>query len=394
MFKDVHLMLFVGLGLMLSFLKLYSFGGIAFNFLIGNFAIQWSLVVQGFFYHYKEGKIHLRLENVLDAEFAAVTTLISVGAIMGRASHVQLLLFSAMEIPLFVVNDWLVNKYFHVIDIGGTIAIHIFSCYFGLGVAQILYQPELRNTHPKEATTAKSDLLSFLGTIFLWIFWPSFNSVLAKTEDAQYRAIVNTFFALSSGTITTFALSSLIDGKGRISLVHLQNASLAGGVAIGITADLISPGGAFAVGCIAAMFCILGYQYFSSFLARKIKLQDQCGIHNLHGLPGIVGTLSSIVIILSGSIDTYGSSLLLEVLGNQFLENTWTATDQALGQAAAFGVTFGMSLLGGYITGLLLRLPCFVHPSKDYFLMIDSISKCQKITTANHFPMRSFMNTC
>lgn len=377
-FKDVHVMLFVGLGLMLSFLKLYSFGGIAFNFLIGNFAIQWSLVVQGFFYHYKEGKIHLRLENVLDAEFAAVTALISVGAIMGRASHVQLLLVSAMEIPLFVVNDWLINKYFHVIDIGGTIAIHIFSCYFGLGVAQILYQPELQNSHPKEATNANSDFLSFLGTIFLWIFWPSFNSVLGKTEEAQHRAIINTFLALSSGTVTTFALSSLIDRKGRISLVHLQNASLAGGVAIGITADLIGPGGAIAVGCIAAIFCILGYQYFSTFLARKIKLQDQCGIHNLHGLPGIVGTLSSIVIILSGPLHTYGSSLheiindsnmedqppVLEVLGNQ---NTWTATDQALGQAAAFGVTFGVSLLGGYITGLLLKLPCFVRPSKDYF---------------------------
>nr|DBA22030.1 TPA: hypothetical protein GDO54_013113 [Pyxicephalus adspersus] len=377
-FKDVHLMLFVGLGLMLSFLKLYSFGGIAFNFLIANFAIQWSLIVQGFFYHYKEGKISLRLENVLDAEFAAVTALISAGAVMGRTSPVQLLLFSALEIPLFVVNDWLVNKYFHVIDIGGTIAIHIFSCYFGLGVAQILYQPELRKTHPKEATNSNSDFLSFLGTIFLWIFWPTFNSVLAKTEAARLHAIINTFFALSSGTITTFALSSLIDRRGRISLVYLQNASLAGGVAIGIIADLISPGGAFAVGCLAALSCILGYQYLSPFLARKIKMQDQCGIHNLHGIPGIIGTLSSIVVILIGPTNTYSTSLhemlndsnlgiqspVLEVFGNQ---NTWTAKDQALGQAAAFGVTFGVSLLGGYITGLLLRLPCFVHPSKDYF---------------------------
>ncbi|KAG9474586.1 hypothetical protein GDO78_004729 [Eleutherodactylus coqui] len=377
-FKDVHIMLFAGLGLMLSFLKLYGFGGIAVNFLIANFAIQWSMVVQGFFYHFRHGVIVLKLRNVLEAEFAGVTALISAGAVLGRTSPVQLLLLTAVEIPLFVVNDWLINEYFHIIDVGGTVAIHIFSCYFGLGVAQILYRPSLRKRHLKEVTTSNTDLLSLLGTIFLWIFWPSFNSVLAKTREAQHRAIVNTFLALSSGTITTFAMSSLIDKQGRLSLVHLQNASLAGGVAVGVSADLISPGGAFTIGCLASISCSLGFQYLSPFLAKKIKVQDQCGIHNLHGLPGIIGTVGSIVVILLGPVDTFGLSLhetlyhdglegqqpTLGLFGNR---ETWTAQRQALHQAAALGVTFGVSLFGGYITGLLMRFPCFVHPSKDDF---------------------------
>ncbi|XP_044152551.1 ammonium transporter Rh type A-like [Bufo gargarizans] len=377
LFKDVHIMLFAGLGLMLSFLRLYGFGGIAINFLIANFSIQWAMVVQGFFYHFKHGMIHLRLNNILEAEFAAVTALISAGAVLGRTSPVQLILLSALEIPLFVINDWLVNKYFHILDIGGTVAIHIFSCYFGLGISQILYQPSLQRGHKKETTTSNSDLLSLLGTIFLWIFWPSFNSVLAKTREAQHRAIVNTFLALSSGTMTTFAMSSLVDKRGRISLAHLQNASLAGGVAVGISADIISPGGAFSIGCLASMACTLGFQYLSPFLAKKIKLQDQCGIHNLHGLPGIIGTIGSIVVILLGPFDTYGSSLhetlysngldeqpILGVLGNR---ETWTTKGQALQQAAALGVTIGVSLFGGYITGLLMRLPCFFHPFKENY---------------------------
>ncbi|KAG8567109.1 hypothetical protein GDO81_013504 [Engystomops pustulosus] len=378
LFKDVHVMLFAGLGLMLSFLKFYGFGGIAINFLIANFAIQWSMIVQGFFYHFKHGQILLGLNNLLEAEFAAVTALISAGAVLGRTSPVQLILLSAMEIPLFVVNDWLVNEYFHIIDVGGTVAIHIFSCYFGLGVSQTLYQPSLRRRHIKEETTSNSDLLSLLGTIFLWIFWPSFNSVLAKTSEDQHRAIVNTFLALSSGTITTFAMSSLIDKRGRISLVHLQNATLAGGVAVGISANIINPGGAFSIGCLASMACTLGFQYLSPFLAKKIKLQDQCGIHNLHGLPGIIGTVGSIVVIMLGPFDSYGLSLhgtlysndlkgqqpVLEILGSR---DTWTPQGQALQQAAALGVTFVVSLFGGYITGLMMRLPCFVHPSKDDF---------------------------
>ncbi|MEE6521320.1 hypothetical protein FKM82_019471 [Ascaphus truei] len=373
LFKDVHLMLFVGLGLMLSFLKLYGFGAMAFNFLVANFSIQWSLVVQGFLYHYRDGKIHLSLENVLNAEFAAVTSLISAGAVLGRTSPVQLLLLSFLEIPLFVLNDWLINEYFHIIDVGGTVAIHIFSCYFGLGVSQILYRPGLRSGHAKETPTPNSDLLSLLGTLFLWIFWPSFNSVMAQIGDAQHRAILNTFLALSSGTLTTFILSSLLDKRGRISLVHLQNATLAGGVAIGASADLmITPGGAIGLGCLASLSCIFGFQYLSPFLAKKLKVQDQCGIHNLHGLPGIIGTLGSIVVILFGPVDTYGSrqidtmDLGESLVGGLEKRGTWSSTDQALHQATALGVTFGVSLFGGYMTGLLLKLPCLVHPTDEF----------------------------
>ncbi|KAM9296525.1 ammonium transporter Rh type A-like [Gastrophryne carolinensis] len=369
-FKDVQLMLFAGLGLLMAFMKFYAFGGMAFNFLIANVALQWSLVVQGFFYHYQDGKIRLRLEDILGSEFAAVTALISMGAVMGRTGPIQLLLLATTEVPLYVVNDWLVTRYFRVRDVGGTIAIHIFSCYFGLGAAQVLHRPELQKGHPKEATTPTSDLLSFLGTVLLWIFWPSFNAVMAGSEEAQHRAILNTFLALSSGVVTTFAVSSLVDRRGRISLAHLQNASLAGGVAIGISADLIGPGGAFAVGSLASLSCTLGFQYLSPFLARKVKLQDQCGIHNLHGLPAMVGIVASIVNLLlePGSSlqggDTEEPPVLMGLLGNG---NAWTARDQALAQAAAFGVTFGVSLAGGYITGLLLRLPCFVHPSSSDF---------------------------
>ncbi|OCT62528.1 ammonium transporter Rh type A-like [Xenopus laevis] len=378
LFKDIQLMLFVGLGLLLSFLKLYGFGAMAFNLVIANFSIQWAVLVQGFFYHYRDGKIHFGLENVMQAEFAAVTALISAGAILGRCSPVQLLLLSMLEIPLFVLNDWLINHYFHIIDIGGTVAIHVFSCYFGLGVSRILYRPGLRAGHSKNITTPTTDLLSLLGAIILWIFWPSFNSVLAKSAEAQHRAVLNTFLALSFSTLTTFALSSLMDKRGRINMVHLQNSILAGGVAVGASADMmITPAGASGLGCIAALSCILGFQYIAPFLEIKLKVQDQCGIHNLHGLPAILGTLGSILAILFERVDTTGHNLRglitsdisieKELFSSDTVEGNgaWNAKDQALNQAAALGVTFGVSLLGGYITGLILKPPCLVHPSDE-----------------------------
>ncbi|KAJ1122781.1 hypothetical protein NDU88_001265 [Pleurodeles waltl] len=396
LFKDIHAMLFVGLGLLLAFMKLYGFSAMAFNFLVGNFGIQWALLVQGFFYHYWDGKIHLGMENVLNAEFASVVVLISAGAVLGKTSPVQLLLMGILEIPLFVVNEWLLTTYLKVVDVSGTIAIHVFACYFGLGVTQILYRPHLKSGHPKEITTSMTDLLSLLGTFFLWIYWPSFNAVLARPGDAQHRAVLNTFIALSSCTMTTFALSSLMNKKGKLNLVHVQNATLAGGVAVGAAADMmITPAGAFGLGCLGAMVCVFGFQYLTPFLSQKLHLQDQCGIHNLHGLPGIVGTVGSIVAILCSSEAIYGSSLyeifpdraaehdIPAITSTVVAETERSPTDQALYQAAGFGVTFAISLVGGYVTGLLLKMP-FLGQPPDEFCFDDEpyfkVSESQKVT--------------
>ena len=74
--------------------------------------------------------------------------------------------------------------------------------------------------------------------------------------------------------------------------VHIQNATLAGGVAIGSVANMmVSPGGALAVGVAAGILSTLGYAYIMPFLEAKIGLRDTCGVHNLHGMPGTLSTI-------------------------------------------------------------------------------------------------------
>lgn len=42
--------------------------------------------------------------------------------------------------------------------IGGSILIHIFACYFGLGVTFVLYRPRLNEGHVKENTSYQLDI--------------------------------------------------------------------------------------------------------------------------------------------------------------------------------------------------------------------------------------------
>lgn len=55
--------------------------------------------------------------------------------------------------------------------------------------------------------------------------------------------MTNTVISLLGAVVVTFAASALFDG-GKFNMVHIQNATLAGGVAVGSSANLkILPGG-------------------------------------------------------------------------------------------------------------------------------------------------------
>merc|ERR1719174_2722267 len=120
------------------------------------------------------------------------------------------------------------------------------------------------------------------------MFWPSFNGALAGEHlNQQERVVINTVLALCCSCTTAFLFSHALEGK--FDMVHIQNASLAGGVAIGSSSDLVvGPFAAIITGLIAGGVSTLGYVYLTPRLNRW-GIYDVCGIHNLHGMPGIIG---------------------------------------------------------------------------------------------------------
>lgn len=144
-----------------------------------------------------------------------------------------------------------------------------------------------------------SDLVSMIGTLFLFCFWPSFNGALGE-GSSMHRAIINTYLSITSSVIASIIVARITHG-GKVEMEIVLNASLAGGVAIGSAADIIvMPFGAMLTGFVSGAISSFGFAYLSEFLRHKINLHDTCGVLNLHGMPGLIGGFVSAIVAARG----------------------------------------------------------------------------------------------
>ncbi|XP_014793796.1 PREDICTED: ammonium transporter Rh type A [Calidris pugnax] len=379
-FQDVHVMIFIGFGFLMTFLKKYGFSSVGITMLIAAFGLQWGTLMQGF-WHMKGGKIHVNVKSMINADFSTATALISFGAVLGKTSPVQMLILTILEITIFACNEHLVAEVFQATDVGASMTIHAFGAYFGLAVTLVLYRPGLKNKHENEESTYHSDMFAMIGTLFLWLFWPSFNSAIAPGRPDQMKAIINTYYSLAACAVVTFALSSLVDQRGKFSMVLIQNATLAGGVAVGTCADLpIPPFVAMCIGSLAGIISVLGFHFLTPLLASKLNIQDTCGVHNLHGLPGILGGVAGIIVTAVKEEVRPGVSLTPGM------------------QAAALGSSLGIALAGGALTGGILKLP-FLGQASDQNCFDDSVyweipeEEKQHEIHSNNYDERRFEDT-
>ena len=94
--------------------------------------------------------------------------------------------------------------------------------------------------------------------------------------------------AISASCITACGISRIFEQ--RLDMEVVLNATLAGGVSVGSSSDLVvTAGTAMAIGSLAGIVSAIGFLKLSGFLREKINLHDTCGVHNLHGLPGVIG---------------------------------------------------------------------------------------------------------
>ncbi|KAI3382444.1 hypothetical protein SNEBB_008564, partial [Seison nebaliae] len=238
--------------------------------------------------------------------------------------------------------------------------------YFGLAVSLMLSKFSVHDTE-NEGSVYHSDMFAMIGAIFLFLFWPSFNSA-AASGHGQLRAVVNTFLSIVSSAFITFAISALVN-DGKLNMVHIQNATLSGGVAIGSIANLIiEPWAAILVGTVAGIISVIGYRFITPSLNNIVH--DTCGVNNLHGMPGIMSGIAGIIAAATVDLSEYGQSV----------SSVYSALParsrgkQALAQAGSLAITLSISIFGGLLTGALLSIPIWNGtPDEPEKLFNDSL---------------------
>merc|ERR1719233_2306413 len=285
----------------------------SYNLLVSCLCIQWGIVVDGFWrcvFNGRWGHITMAMETAVLGDFAAATVLISFGGLLGRITPTQLLAMAFIEVIFYTLNERICLQEFQAVDVGGSIVIHTFGAYFGLSVSAVLGAPkgDLKKAEKLNTSIYNSDIFAMIGTVFLFMFWPSFNGILCTNDNfAKERVILNTLLSLCGSTMMAFACSRLFEPTNKFNMVHIQNATLAGGVAVGTASNLIlSPYVAILIGMVAGTVSTYGYVFISPWLEAK-GLRDTCGIHNLHGMPELIGGFASIICCKFTASSGYGN---------------------------------------------------------------------------------------
>ena len=105
-----------------------------------------------------------------------------------------------------------------------------------------------------------------IGTLFLWIYWPSFCfGVAAHSPYEQNVIIANVLFSLTGSCLSTFMVTIKLGRK--LNMEDILNASLAGGVAVGASCGITYyPVVGLSIGLAAGVISTLGFHYLTPLL--------------------------------------------------------------------------------------------------------------------------------
>ncbi len=185
-------------------------------------------------------------------------------------------------------GGWLANMGFA--DFAGSTVVHTVG-----GVAALMGTAIMKPREGKYDAEGKPNVLAghsiplaSLGVFILWFGWFGFNagSTLSVGDGTAIgRVAMNTNLAAAAGGI--LAMLTVWKRFGKPDLSMAMNGALAGLVAITAPCAYVSPWAALAIGAVAGFVVVRGVE-----LLDRFRIDDPVGAVPVHGMCGILGTLS------------------------------------------------------------------------------------------------------
>ena len=263
---------------------------------------------------------------------AAITYVIAIGVFLGTVKQWHYFLGGIAFAVVYALVEWIVCNFelfgTFTTDPGGSIMVHMCAAYFGLGVCLALRIKEAFK-EPMYTTTHSVSFV-WLASMLLWVLWPTFVCGLLDMED----------FALGTATCYMAGLGSIVSAyavcmicQKKVNPLTYTYAMLAGPVAIGAPLLSVSPWGALVIGLVAGAVSAACFIYLQPWLCGKLGVLDVMGVHNLHGMAGWTGAIAcAVALFISGNMDGGLANIVMAA------------------------IIFAISLVGGAITGVIIRL--------------------------------------
>ncbi len=283
--------------------------------------------------------------------FAVITPLLLTGAIAERMKFSAFVIFIvAWSILIYYPlvhwiwgEGWLAQ--IGVRDFAGGIVIHTSAGMGAIAAALVLGR---RLNYGPSVMVPHSIPLAVLGSSLLWLGWFGFNagSALAAGGVAG-NTVINTHMASSVSALIWVGLSWMRTKKP--SIIAAINGAIAGLAGITPASGYVSVEHAFVIGVAIGIASYMGVL----FLKDRLKIDDALDVSSVHGVAGIIGSLS-IGIFASTLIDPEGPSGLLSGNPGQLLI-------QAIGVAVAGLMGFG----GTYIILKIIDILIGIRVSEE-----------------------------
>lgn len=263
---------------------------------------------------------------IFQTVFCATAATIVSGAMAERTKFSMYLIFSVIVSTLIYPVEghwiwgggWLSGTGFH--DFAGSTVVHTCGGAIALAGAMLLGPRVGKYSRDGKARAIPGHNLTLgaLGVFFLWFGWFGFNpgSQLSATGVENIKAIsrvmCTTNMAAATGGISAMVITWIWFGKPSLSLVC--NGILAGLVGVTAGCDLVSVGGAAAIGVICGAAMVLSV----NLIDKVLRIDDPVGAVSVHGVCGILGTLLTGVFATEGGL-LYGGGwhmLSVQLLGS------------------------------------------------------------------------------
>ncbi len=279
--------------------------------------------------------------------FAAITVALISGAIVERMKFSAWLLFVPLWMILVYIpiahwvwgGGWLAQL--GVIDFAGGLVVHLSSGVAALALVLLLGVRKDMRLLPHNLG------YSVIGTGLLWFGWFGFNAGSALSAgDLAVAAMIVTNVSAAAGMLGWVLMDKFNTGKP--TLLGALSGAIAGLAAITPAAGYVNVTAALVIGFAASVICY----YAVSRLKPRLGYDDALDVFGIHGVSGVVGSISVGIFALPVLNSTLQSGGLItgsfSLLGSQILAVLVVA-------GYSFLVTLALGKLINKIVGLRVR---------------------------------------